>query len=89
MRDLIRWVVTRKSETKNAARDRLKLALMRDRMDLAPDIMDSLKEDVKAVMSQYLVVGDEFQEFAIRRLDESVFLVSNIRVKDMRRAATR
>ncbi len=89
MRDLIRWVVTRKSETKNIARDRLHLALMRDRMELAPEMMDSLKQDLKAVMSQYMVVGDEFQEFAIRRLDESVFLVSNIRVKDMRRSAAR
>ena len=89
MRDLIRWIVTRKSETKNIARDRLHLALMRDRMELAPEMMDSLKQDLKAVMSQYMVVGDEFQEFAIRRLDESVFLVSNIRVKDMRRSAAR
>ena len=90
MRDLIRWVVTRKSETtKNAARDRLHLALMRDRMDLAPEMMDALKHDLRAAMSQYLVVNDEFQEFSIRRLDESVFLVSNIRVKDMRRAPAR
>lgn len=86
MRDLIRWVVTRKENTKNAARDRLQMALMRDRMDLSPDIINALKIDLLAVMSQYLVVGDEFQEFGIRRLDESVFLVSNIRVKELPRA---
>jgi len=34
------------------------------------------------------VVGEEFQEFGIRRLDESVFLVSNIRVKELPRATT-
>lgn len=88
MRDLIRWVVTRKENTKNAARDRLQMALMRDRMDLSPDIIDALKIDLLAVMSQYLVVGEEFQEFGIRRLDESVFLVSNIRVKELPRATT-
>lgn len=87
MRDLIRWVVTRRENTKNAARDRLQLALMRDRMDLSPDVINALKIDLLAVMSQYLVVGDEFQEFGIRRLDESVFLVSNIRVKELPRAA--
>ncbi|MDA0734676.1 MAG: cell division topological specificity factor MinE [Chloroflexi bacterium] len=86
MRDLIRWVVTRKENTKNAARNRLQMALMRDRMDLSPDIINALKIDLLAVMSQYLVVGDEFQEFGIRRLDESVFLVSNIRVKELPRA---
>jgi cell division topological specificity factor len=87
MRDLIRWVVTRRENTKNAARDRLQLALMRDRMDLSPEVINALKIDLLAVMSQYLVVGDEFQEFGIRRLDESVFLVSNIRVKELPRAA--
>jgi cell division topological specificity factor len=88
MRDLIRWVVTRKENTKNAARDRLQMALMRDRMDLSPDVINALKIDLLAVMSQYLVVGEEFQEFGIRRLDESVFLVSNIRVKELPRATT-
>ena len=88
MRDLIRWVVTRKENTKNAARDRLQMALMRVRMDLSPDVINALKIDLLAVMSQYLVVGEEFQEFGIRRLDESVFLVSNIRVKELPRATT-
>ena len=87
MRDLIRWVVTRREKTKNAARDRLRLALMRDRMDLSPETVAALKQDILAVLSQYLVVGEEFQEFGIRRLDESVFLVSNIRVEEMHRVA--
>lgn len=64
----------------------MQLALMRDRMDLSPEVINALKIDLLAVMSQYLVVGDEFQEFGIRRLDESVFLVSNIRVKELPRA---
>ena len=87
MRDLIRWVVTRRENTKNAARDRLRLALMRDRMDLSPETVAALKQDILAVLSQYMVVGEEFQEFGIRRLDESVFLVSNIRVEEMHRVA--
>jgi cell division topological specificity factor len=87
MRDFIRWVITRRENTKDVARQRLQVALMRDRMDLSPDIMDALKTDMLAVMSRYLSVGDEFQEFGIRRLDESVFLVSNIKVRELPRAA--
>lgn len=87
MRDFIRWVITRRENTKDAARERLQVALMRDRMDLSPDVLDALKHDMLAVMSRYLTVGDEFQEFGIRRLDESVFLVSNIKVREMPRAA--
>lgn len=85
MRDFIRWVIAKREHTKDAARERLHHALLRDRMDLSPDIMDALKTDMLAVMSRYMTVGDEFQEFGIRRLDESVFLVSNIKVKDLPR----
>ena len=87
MRDFIRWVITRRENSKDTARQRLHVALMRDRMDLSPDIMTALKADMLAVMSRYLSVGDDFQEFGIRRLNESVFLVSNIQVRDMSRAA--
>ena len=87
MRDFIRWVITRRENTKDVARQRLQVALMRDRMDLSPAIMDALKTDMLAVMSRYLSVGDDFQEFGIRRLDESVFLVSNIKVRELPRAA--
>jgi cell division topological specificity factor len=87
MRDFLRWVISRREHTKDAARERLHLALMRDRLDLSSDVLDSLRNDLLAVMSRYLVVGEDFQEFGIRRLDESVFLVSNIRVKELPRWA--
>jgi cell division topological specificity factor len=90
MRELIRWVIAKRDQTrivasKIAARERLQMVLMRDRMEISPDIMDALKTDMKDVMSRYLVVEDEFQEFAIHRSDESVFLVSNILVKELPR----
>jgi cell division topological specificity factor len=92
MLDFLRWVTVRREHsrehTKDAARERLHTALMRDRMDISPDVMDSLKSDVLAAMRRYMVVGDEFTEFEIRRQNESVILVSNIRVKEMPRWAS-
>ena len=90
MRELIKWVIAKRDQTrivasKILARERLQMVLMRDRMDVSPDIMDALKNDMKDVMSRYLVVEDDFQEFAIHRSDESVFLVSNILVKELPR----
>ena len=90
MRELIKWVIAKREQTrivasKISARERLQMVLMRDRMDVSPDIMDALKNDMKDVMSRYLVVEDDFQEFAIHRSDESVFLVSNILVKELPR----
>ena len=90
MRELIKWVIAKRDQTrivasKISARERLQMVLMRDRMDVSPDIMDALKNDMKDVMSRYLVVEDDFQEFGIHRSDESVFLVSNILVKELPR----
>ena len=90
MRELIKWVIAKRDQTrivasKISARERLQMVLMRDRMDVSPDIMDALKNDMKDVMSRYLVIEDDFQEFAIHRSDESVFLVSNILVKELPR----
>ena len=90
MRELIKWVISKRDQTrivasKIAARERLQMVLMRDRMEISPDIMDALKTDMKDVMSRYLVVEDEFQEFAIHRSEESVYLVSNILVKELPR----
>ena len=90
MRELIKWVIAKRDQTrivasKISARERLQMVLMRDRMDVSPDIMDALKNDMKDVMARYLVVEDDFQEFAIHSSDESVFLVSNILVKELPR----
>jgi cell division topological specificity factor MinE len=89
MLDFVRWVIRRREQTKDVARERLHLALMRDRFDLAPDVMAALRRDVLDAVSRYMVVvEDDVREFEIRREEESAFLVSNIRIKDMRRWAS-
>ncbi len=87
MRDFLRWVIAHKEQTKRAARDRLRLALIKDRLDVSDGTMDALRQDVLTVLSRYMVVGDDFQEFEIHRSEESVYLVSNIQVKELPRWA--
>ncbi len=87
MRDFLRWVIAHKEQSKRAARDRLRLALIKDRLDVSDGTMDALRQDVLTVLSRYMVVGDDFQEFEIHRSEESVYLVSNIQVKEVPRWA--
>ncbi len=87
MRDFLRWVIAHKEQSKRAARDRLRLALIKDRLDLSEGTMDALRQDVLTVLSRYMVVGDDFQEFEIHRSEESVYLISNIQVKEVPRWA--
>ena len=76
-----------KEQSKRAARDRLRLALIKDRLDLSEGTMDALRQDVLMVLSRYMVVGDDFQEFEIHRSEESAYLISNIQVKEVPRWA--
>lgn len=74
--------------TKNIARERLQSAIDRDRFDLvAPELLEALRRDMLLTISRHLEVGEGFQEFEIRRFNQSLFLVSNIRIKNLPRWA--
>ena len=92
MRELIRWfrsLTKHESEqlqevlSKDTAKQRLKLVLVQDRLELAPEKLEEMKKGIWEVVSKYMVVNDEFMEFDVRRLDELTVLVSNIEVKDL------
>ena len=69
--------------SKDAAKQRLKLVLLQDRLELAPEKLEEMKKEIWEVVSKYMVVNDDFLEFEVRRLDELTILVSNIEVKDL------
>ena len=87
MRELLRWLLglaDKGSESSSdVARRRMRLVLIQDRIDLSPDKMDQMKQEIWEVVSRYMVVDDEFLEFEVRRFDELVMLVSHIEVKDL------
>lgn len=91
MLEFLRWLLNQRDfakereSTKDTAKQRLQLVLMHDRLDLAPETMESMKQEIYEVVSRYLVVEEDFMEFEIRRLDELMVLVSNIQVKDLDR----
>ena len=87
MRELLRWLLglaDKGSESSSEiARQRMRLVLIQDRIDLSPEKMDQMKQEIWEVVSRYMVVDDDFLEFEVRRLDELVMLVSHIEVKDL------
>ena len=87
MRELMRWLfglTDRGSESSSdVARNRLRMVLIQDRIDLSPEKMEQMKREIWEVVSRYMVVNDDFAEFEVRRLDELIMLVSNIEVKDL------
>ncbi len=93
MLELLRWLLSQRDfdkdreRTKDTALQRLQLVLMRDRLDLAPETMESMKQEIWEVVSRYMVIEEDFIEFEVRRLDELMVLVSNIQVKELDRLA--
>ena len=94
MLEFLRWLINQREQdknrerTKDTARQRMRLVLMHDRLDLAPDTMENMKREIWEGVSRYMVVEDDFMEFEVRRLDELMVLVSNIQVKELDRLAT-
>ena len=92
MREILRWLFNISGKeldqatemlSKDTAKQRLKLVLIQDRLELAPEKLEEMKKEIWEVVSKYMVVNDEFMEFDVRRLDELTVLVSNIEVKDL------
>ena len=92
MRELLRWLLgladKGNESSSDVARQRMRLVLIQDRVDLSPDKMEQMKREIWEVVSRYMVVDDDFREFEVRRLDELIMLVSNIEVKDLSALAT-
>lgn len=65
----------------HVARDRMQVVLMHDRMDLTPDILESLKNDILAVLSRYMEIDDGSIRVDIEQGKEFTALVSNVHVK--------
>ncbi len=93
MLDFLRWLISQRDSnndrrrTKDTAHNRLRLVLIQDRLDLSPELMADMKQEIWQVVSRYMVVDDDFIEFEIRRLDELMVLVSNIQVKELNQLA--
>ena len=92
MRELLRWLFNLNTKeldqatealSKDTAKQRLKLVLIQDRLELAPEKLEDMKKEIWEVVSKYMVVDDDFMEFEVRRLDDLTVLVSNIEVKDL------
>jgi cell division topological specificity factor len=78
---------SRKQQSKNVARDRLKLVLMQDRMALAPHTMEEMKDAVIMAISRFVEIDEEGLEFEWKGNERNKALVANIPVRSVRRRA--
>ena len=71
--------------SKNRAKERLRLVLVHDRASLSPGLLEALKEDLIQVITKYLEIDEEGLEVNLDKSDDSVALIANIPVKNVKR----
>lgn len=76
----------KKTGSKDAAKDRLKLILMHDRGDVSPELLENIKNDILEVLRKYVEVdGDQDLDLQITQTETEYgmvpALVANIPIK--------
>jgi cell division topological specificity factor len=69
------------------ARERLRLVLLSDHLALAPDVVESLKADLIAVMSKYVDVDIARCDVTFEQQESVVAMLANIPILGMKPAA--
>lgn len=73
--------------SKNKAKERLRLVLVHDRASLSPGLVEALKEELIQVISKYMEIDEDGLEVNFDEGDDSVALIANIPVKNVKRNA--
>lgn len=69
----------------DVARERLKLVLIHDRNDIAPDTLENIKIEMINILKKYLEIDETGIEMQLDKQNRSVALVASIPLKNMKR----
>jgi len=75
----------KKDRSKEIAKDRLRLVLTQDRLSLAPQTMEQMKDAIIVAISKYVEIEPGGVEFTWRDQERKRALVASIPVKSVRR----
>lgn len=81
MLDFFHRLFRGEEQSKQVAKERLRLVLVQDRMSLSSHELEALKEDLLAVISKYLEIDEAGTEVNLERDGQSVALVATIPIK--------
>lgn len=76
-----------KDDSRAAARERLRSALVGDRSKVAGGFMDSLREEVNQVLGRYMEFDGDKAEFALRENDGQMTFTARVPIKRVHRQA--
>ena len=81
MRELINnFFGSKGTKSKDEAKQRLKILLVHDQLDLSPTQIDQMKDEIIAVISKYADINHDKVEFRLNREQGSVNIESSVPV---------
>ena len=81
MKDLINKFFGRPQSSKEDAKQRLKLLLIHDQVDLTPGQLEAMKTEILDVISKYVEIEEGESNLKLERLEDCVALTSSIPVR--------
>jgi cell division topological specificity factor len=69
------------------ARQRMQFVLMHDRVDITPDIMEAVKNDIIKVLSRYMEIDNRSIKVDLEQGKDFMALISNVQIKRVYRHA--
>ncbi len=66
------------------AKKRLQMVLIQDRANVSPEVMELIRDEIIQVISKYMVIDKTDMELSLENDDDSVALVANIPVHNMK-----
>ncbi len=69
------------------ARKRMQFVLMHDRVDITPDMMEALKNDIIKVLSRYMEIDNRSIKVDLEQGKDFMALISNVQIKRVYRHA--
>lgn len=85
--ELIQKLFGREAQgSKDIAKERLRFVLVHDRVNVSPQFMEVIKDDMIKVISNYMDINETEMEINLTRTNTQVALVANIPVNRMKRS---
>jgi len=75
------WLTGQDSKSAEKAKERLKLVLIHDRTDLSPDTLNSMKNELIAVISRYIEIDPKAVNINMTQEGREQRLVADIPLK--------
>ena len=84
MMEALMKIFGKKEPSGKVARNRLKVVLVHDRINISPEIMENMRNDIVKVISRYVDIDMKAMEMSLANDDDSVARVANIPVSRMK-----